>query len=229
MFNVCGPASNGVILGRLLAKLNNLPRCAETTRAVLTIVVTKLYISSALVSAMYGRSQELGLYLWGNWPLPPEGGGCIPQQAVNPIIRSPQHQVHPPLGALYTAEGGPGAVDSRTPKRWEPLHDFPKVSNLHLCITGQYCGRLSTRSFRVLGIRYFLPKRFCFIFTNHLSQHLWCVYTQHMTGRRGWCQKYLIPNTLIWRTKSIECLEAWRMRWIRWGWCQKYLIPNPLN
>ena len=35
MFNVCGPASNGVILGRLLAKLNNLPRCAETTRAVL--------------------------------------------------------------------------------------------------------------------------------------------------------------------------------------------------
>ena len=70
MFNVCGPASNGVILGRLLAKLNNLPRCAETTRAVLTIVVTKLYISSALVSAMYGRSRELGLYLWGNRPLP---------------------------------------------------------------------------------------------------------------------------------------------------------------
>ena len=70
MFNVCGPASNGVILGRLLAKLNNLPRCAETTRAVLTIVVTKLYIGSALVSAMYGRSRELGLYLWGNRPLP---------------------------------------------------------------------------------------------------------------------------------------------------------------
>ena len=70
MFNVCGPASNGVILGRLLAKLNNLPRCAETTWAVLTIVVTKLYIGSALVSAMYGRSRELGLYLWGNRPLP---------------------------------------------------------------------------------------------------------------------------------------------------------------
>ena len=27
-------------------------------------------IGNALVSAMYGRSSELGLYLWGNRPLP---------------------------------------------------------------------------------------------------------------------------------------------------------------
>ena len=39
-------------------------------------------IDSALESAMYGRSSELGLYLWGNPPLPtvqglppPVGGG----------------------------------------------------------------------------------------------------------------------------------------------------------
>ena len=39
-------------------------------------------IGNALVSAMYGRSSELGLYLWGNPPLPtvqglppPAGGG----------------------------------------------------------------------------------------------------------------------------------------------------------
>ena len=39
-------------------------------------------IGNALVSAMYGRSSELGLYLWGNPPLPtvqglppPVGGG----------------------------------------------------------------------------------------------------------------------------------------------------------
>ena len=39
-------------------------------------------IGSALVSAMYDRSSELGLYLWGNPPLPtmqglppPVGGG----------------------------------------------------------------------------------------------------------------------------------------------------------
>ena len=42
-------------------------------------------IGSALVSAMYSRSSELGLYLWGNLPLPtvqgipqPVGGGCAP-------------------------------------------------------------------------------------------------------------------------------------------------------
>ena len=31
-------------------------------------------IGNALVSAMYGRSSELGLYLWGNPPLPPVQG-----------------------------------------------------------------------------------------------------------------------------------------------------------
>ena len=53
----------------------------------LTIVVTtgiepSSNIGNALVSAMYGRSSELGLYLWGNPPLPtvqglppPVGGG----------------------------------------------------------------------------------------------------------------------------------------------------------
>ena len=40
-----------------------------------TIVVTtgikpSSNIGNALVSAMYGRSSELGLYLWGNPPLP---------------------------------------------------------------------------------------------------------------------------------------------------------------
>ena len=40
-----------------------------------TIVVTtgikpSSNIGNALVSAMYGRSSELGLYLWGNQPLP---------------------------------------------------------------------------------------------------------------------------------------------------------------
>ena len=27
---------------------------------------TKLYVSSALMSAVYGQSTEIGLYLWGN-------------------------------------------------------------------------------------------------------------------------------------------------------------------
>ena len=53
MFNVCGPASNGVILGRLLAKLNNLPRCAETTRAVLTIVVTRGMKPSSMLAVRF--------------------------------------------------------------------------------------------------------------------------------------------------------------------------------
>ena len=32
--------------------------------------LTKLYVGSVLVSAKYDRSSELGLYLWGNQPLP---------------------------------------------------------------------------------------------------------------------------------------------------------------
>ena len=45
------------------------------SEAVVGIVVTtgikpSSNIDSALVSAMYGRSSELGLYLWGNQPLP---------------------------------------------------------------------------------------------------------------------------------------------------------------
>ena len=31
---------------------------------------TKLYVNSALMSAVYGQSTEIGLYLWGNCPLP---------------------------------------------------------------------------------------------------------------------------------------------------------------
>ena len=37
---------------------------------VTTGIEPSSYISNALVSAMYGRSSELGLYLWGNPPLP---------------------------------------------------------------------------------------------------------------------------------------------------------------
>ena len=57
---------------------------------------TKLYVSSALVLAMYGRSTELGLYLWGNGPLP--GPPIVRVRWVSPKVRSPQQQIHPPCG-----------------------------------------------------------------------------------------------------------------------------------
>ena len=57
--------------------------------------LTKLYVGSALVSVMYGQSSELGLYFWGNWPLPTVhglplsmDGGCAPARWVSPIDRS---------------------------------------------------------------------------------------------------------------------------------------------
>ena len=40
------------------------------TNVVTTGIKPSSNISSALVSAMCGRSSELGLYLWGNRPLP---------------------------------------------------------------------------------------------------------------------------------------------------------------
>ena len=62
------------------------PSCVACTAAQANVVTTGIKpssnIDSALVSAMYGRSSELGLYLWGNPPLPtvqglppPVGGG----------------------------------------------------------------------------------------------------------------------------------------------------------
>ena len=52
---------------------------SRTLNVVVAIVVTTGIkpspdIGNALVSAMYGRSSELGLYLWGNPPLPPVQG-----------------------------------------------------------------------------------------------------------------------------------------------------------
>ena len=67
--------------------------------------LTKLYVGSALVLAMYSQSSELCLYLWENRPLPtvqgllqPVGSGCAPERWVSPIFRSPQQQDRPPLG-----------------------------------------------------------------------------------------------------------------------------------
>ena len=49
--------------------------CVHIELSMCAIVVTtgikpSSNIGNALVSAMYGRSSELGLYLWGNRPLP---------------------------------------------------------------------------------------------------------------------------------------------------------------
>ena len=81
----------------------------------------KLYVGSALVWAMCGRSSELGLYLWGNRPLPTMqglpplvGGGCAPEQWVSPIVRSPQ-EVNPSLRGTFCCPqvvGGYQAAES---------------------------------------------------------------------------------------------------------------------
>ena len=60
------------------------PPCVPVALAIVvtTGIKPSSNIGNALVSAMYGRSSELGLYLWGNPPLPtvqglppPVGGG----------------------------------------------------------------------------------------------------------------------------------------------------------
>ena len=81
---------------------------------------TKLYVGSALVLAVYGRTSELGLYLWGNRPLPIVQGltlsvdrGRATGRWVSPIVRSPQQQVHPMWGGSIKCPrtvGGPAAV-----------------------------------------------------------------------------------------------------------------------
>ena len=114
---------------------------------------------------MYGRSSELGLYLWGNPPLPPvqglpppAGGGWAPDRWVSPTFRSPQAEVHPLVGGSTKCPrpvGGPPPVAIRmsdSPTGRGLTHhpravgapargaggDFPRVSNLHLRISVWY-------------------------------------------------------------------------------------------
>ena len=48
------------------------PPCVPVALAIVvtTGIKPSSNIGNALMSAMYGRSSELGLYLWGNQPLP---------------------------------------------------------------------------------------------------------------------------------------------------------------
>ena len=46
------------------------PSTATSPIVVTTGIEPSSNIGNALMSAMYGRSSELGLYLWGNPPLP---------------------------------------------------------------------------------------------------------------------------------------------------------------
>ena len=78
---------------------------------------TKLYIASALVSAMCGRNNELGLYLWGNRPLltvqeHPSlvSGGCALTQWATSTVQSTAHTVDTVdhLDMVYTVD----AVDT---------------------------------------------------------------------------------------------------------------------
>ena len=69
--------------------------------------LTKLFIGSALVSAMYGR--ELGFHLF----IVSMDGGWVPARWVSPIVRWPLKQVHTLLRGITKCPctvGGPAAV-----------------------------------------------------------------------------------------------------------------------
>ena len=71
--------------------------------------ITKLFVGSALVSARYSRSSELGFYLF----ILSMGGGCAPARWVSPIVPWPLKQVHTLRRGITKCPcmvGGPAAV-----------------------------------------------------------------------------------------------------------------------